>query len=428
MTDKRPHPTRTVSDVSPRFNNINSLVAATNKNDRFKLLEDESITLGDLDNPIHPIFRSLDCDGPRKRTFQLASQFLTFDSVLAFFIPLLYGHELTDSRSGKTYLSDPSANVSDAKRNNYITGIHKALRCLAHCVEIRFEKPEKRRKVGVRIEIADVFDDFYNDGGGYAASSHCGQLRHDFLFAVTILHEIVHAVGVMRRGHLVEPCCRLQDPDIEWGYSWENFMFGGIINPQDRTRPGTHLLMRKIWAGSKIADAAGGKEYCDVPMSYVAQWFCKSTWEIIEKSDPTAIPLPVSHFKIQASMKLNRWIVLTDCKDTRQSIRDLQREWNQRAREEEANGRPQATSHKITWRLRTKEQLQESNVPIPLRVARRRGSLNKCLKGAKKIQGAPQQEPLAVCRSSSPNKARNSRKRGADPCQESDRPSKVIKQ
>jgi hypothetical protein len=48
-------------------------------------------------------------------------------------------------------------------------------------------------------------------------------------------------------------------------------MFGNVINPQDRTRAGTHLLMRKIRADRNKADEAGGKGYTDVPMSYIAQ-------------------------------------------------------------------------------------------------------------------------------------------------------------
>lgn len=462
MAIKRPRPARSVSEINPEFNNINSLVAATNKNDRFKLLEDENVPPGDLDNTIHPIFHCFHLDGPRKQTLQLASQFLAYDSVLTFFVPLLYGCELTDSRTGKTYLSDPLASASDAKRSEYITGVRRALCCLAHCVEFRFEKPEKRvwartminsvkpkfvrgcckvfqRKVCVRIEVADMFDNFYDDDGGYATSTRCGKFRHDFLFATTIVHEIVHAVGVMRRGHLLEPCCRLDDPDVEWGYSWENYMFGGIINPQDRTKFGTHLLMRKVWADSEQADAAGGKEYCDVPMTYIARWFRKSTWDAIKEFGPLAIPLPISRFKIQASTRFNRWIVLTDCKDTREDIRDLQKEWNRFARREEAEGRARTTSHKITWGLRTKEQLQQSNVPIPLRVPNRSMhvsccaytspvlDLNKCVSDAKNIPQVSQQEVLAVCRSSPRRESDKSRKRQADSHHESDRPSKVLK-
>src|SRR5687768_9082387 len=88
---------------------ILSLIAAANEGDRFRLLEDNSISPPDLDNDIHTIFRGFDSAGPLQRTLRLASQFLQHDSVLIFFIPLLFGSEITSAIDGKpkTYLSDP---------------------------------------------------------------------------------------------------------------------------------------------------------------------------------------------------------------------------------------------------------------------------------------------------------------------------------
>lgn len=323
----------------------------------------------------------------------LASHLLAHDSVLTFFVPLLFGHDLTANtrNTTKTYLSDPLINAPATYRRLLIDGVRRSLLCLAHSIEFRFMKPEKRvyartltkttqpahtpicssifqRRLTTVIEMTDRFMHFYSSNDGYMASSRCAQFRHDFLFASTLVHEIVHAVGVMRRGNLAEPCIRRDDPDPEWGYAWEHFMFGCIINPQDRTRPGTHSFMRKIWANTLIAEEAGGKEYCDVPMSYIAQWFQQSTWDTIAQHGPTAIALPVNHFKIQSSRKYGAWIVSTDCMDIKDDLLALHRKWKREDREISADVPRKTPVSRIFWRPQTTEALQKSNVPTPTRI------------------------------------------------------------
>jgi hypothetical protein len=362
---------------------INSLIAAANKDDRFKLLEDDSVPAANLDSSIHPIFEWFDCNGSLKQMLRLASQFLTHDSVLIFFVPLLYGHELTrtDSYTTKTYLSDPLADLCDAKRSKLLNGVRQALKCLAHSIDFRFMKPQKRlyartltkavspvhrskcrsifqSNLTAVIEISDRFMDFYSSEEGYGTSTRCAQFRHDFLFASTLVHEIVHAIGVMRRGNLTEPCIRIDDPDAEWGYAWEHFIFGCVINPQDRTQSGTHILLRKIWADSAIADKAGGKEYSGVPMSYIGQWFRRETWSIIAQAGPVAISLPAAQFKIQSSRKDMGWIFSTSCKNIEPDLIDLQTQW-----------KLQKATPKIIFRLQTTKALQRSNVQTPSRIS-----------------------------------------------------------
>jgi hypothetical protein len=371
---------------------INSLIAAANKNDRFHLLEDD-VPAANLNNPIHPIFWWFECDGPMKQMLHLASQFLTHDSVLTFFVPLLFGRELTkaNGETAKSCLSNPFLHASEAEQKELLDGVRQALHCLAHSLELRFIVPEKRvyartltstakpghtsvcspvfqRNLTVVIEIADRFSHFYYSEDSYNASSRCAQFRHDFLFASTLIHEIVHSVGVLRRGNLVEPCIHTDHPDTEWGYAWEHFIFGCVINPQDRTQSGTHLLMRKVWAGSSIAEEAGGKEYCDVPISYVAQWFREETWGTIADQGPTAIPLPTTHFKIQSSRKFGAWIVSTDCPSVKQDIIALNGDWRRQSRKIDANGLPISVFARIFWRSQTTEVLQKSNVQTPLRM------------------------------------------------------------
>ncbi|KAF1844627.1 uncharacterized protein K460DRAFT_249139, partial [Cucurbitaria berberidis CBS 394.84] len=390
---------------------INSLIAACNTNDRFKLLEDDNVLPSDLDNSIHPIFSWFPCNGRMKQMLQLASQFITHDSLLVFFVPLLYGRELTGAinATSKTYLSDPLANVPEAKITEYIAGVREALHCLGHSIVFEFTPPAKRvyartirsndkpthtstccpafqRRYSAKIEIADYFRTYYDDERGYAAASRCAQFRHDFLFASTLVHELVHAIGVLRRGNLNEPHIRADCPDTEWGYGWEHFMFGSIINPQDRTGHGTHLLMRKIWSDPKVADKAGGKEYCDVPMSYIAQWFRNKTWGTIDEHGPTAIPPPTAHFKIQSSKKHCAWVVATDCPEVKSDLIALHNGWKEytqklqlSARSARGSSSPPAgvsVATKILWRLQTTEELQKTNVPFIVRIPKR---MQQCL-------------------------------------------------
>jgi len=374
---------------------INSIIAAANKHDRYKLLEDDSLPAADLNNPIHPAFKWFDCNGPMRQALLLASQFLAHDSLLTFFAHLIYGRELTATDGGKhkVYLSDPLNNASDARRQELINGAREALHCLAHSVRFDWMNHGKRvyartmtdsfkpvheaycnafqKRVTTKIELNERFGQFYTDKDGYTASSRCAQFRHDFHFAMTIVHELVHAVGIMRRGHTKEEWIRTDYPDTEWGYVWENFMFGYILNPQDRDRHGTYLLMKKVWAVPALANKHGGKQYSDVPMSWIAQWFRQETWDIIAKHGPSAIPPPETHFKIQSNHKFCIWVVSTDNLDMKPDIVALGRRWRHEKQILEACGLPVRSTDKIHWRPQTKGNVRKHNVPIPLRFSRR---------------------------------------------------------
>ena len=395
MTESAPRQKRMATEVN---SGINGLIAACNKNDRFRLLEDDSVLPSNLDNPVHSVFSGLSCKGPMKQMLQLASHFLTHDTVLTFFVPLLYGRELASVAGDtcKTYLSDPLAKSSTEKHKTYLSGVREALSCLSHSVLFKFQPPAKRvyartlldnarpchdplccpafqRRYSSKIELANCFRNYYASGE-YASASRCAQFRHDFLLAITLVHEIVHAVGVLLRGNLNEPHIRADCPETEWGYGWEHFMFGSVINPQDRTGTGTHLLMRKVWADQKTAEVTGGKEYSDVPMAYIAQWFRKETWDIIRSQGPTAIAAPVAHFKIQSSNKLGAWVVLSDDPAIKKDLVKLRARWKGCAKipslvqssSPTPNGRVRCS--KIMWKPVSTRQLQKDNVAIPARM------------------------------------------------------------
>ncbi|KAF2271928.1 uncharacterized protein EI97DRAFT_348652, partial [Westerdykella ornata] len=305
------------------------LVSTANRNDRFHLLNDPSIPKPDIDTAIHPIFRASNFANASPRIYRnlqqalrLASTFLKYDSVLEWFVAPLMGLPLVDLHSRKTYLSDPLAYTTKAERRKLIGRVRRALQCLSHSVQFQFltnsdvkfyarttfreARPVHkatctqhfRSPRSVLIELRKQYYDFLHNH--YESSDPCEVLRHDFCLGVALVHEICHAVGVMRRNNLSEPCIRLDHLDQpEFGYAWENFMFGGIINPFDQVSSTVSFLMRKVWSDDKTAYAAGGKEWSTVPMSYIAQWFQKRTWEIVALRGPTAIPPPIVRVKLR---------------------------------------------------------------------------------------------------------------------------------
>ena len=363
------------------------LVDIANKNDRFNMLDDDSVLPADLINPIHPIFHQIEAIDQLQLGLQLASHFLLHDQLLDFFVPLLYGRVTTDSRSAKRYLGGPLLYASKAKQAQLRTGVRQALQCLAHHVDISFVEQSKgvwartistdittpltsnccqifQRKVSPRIEITEWFLKFYEDKNGYAKATRCAQYRHDFLFAITLVHEIVHAVGVMRRGDLNEPYYCLDYPGTEWGYAWENFMFGCIINPQQKTSSGTYVLMRKVWADDNTANEHGGKEYCNVSVSWIAKWFRNETWNIITENGPDAIAPPLTHFKIQISNELCAWVIYAGDPAVQKAMADLDA---QRIDYEKSHPDSRKMA-KIIYNERTLLELQQSNVPLPQRL------------------------------------------------------------
>jgi len=379
MTDQ--YPRRKLVDSTGSYG-VNAVINAANTNDRFKLLEDDTVFPANLKNPIHPLFYQLAGDRQLKLALRLASHFLLHDRTVEFFVPLLYGREMQDIRTTKSFLCDPLVYASKAKAAQHLAAVRQALQCLAKHVVISFVHPGQKqiyactqavdmapsltsrcckvfqRRRSPTISMSDNFLQFYKDPHGYAQASRCAQFRHDFLFATTLVHEVVHAVGVMRRGNLVEPHYRIEHPETEWGYAWENFMFGSILNPQKRDSPGTYLLMRKVWADAKVAAENGGKEYCDVSMSWIAQWFRTETWNIVAERGPTAIALPTTHFKMRTDHKLGAWVVSSEDLAVRKDMEELNARWR----------RSKGAQDIIHWERRTAAELQTSNVPAPLRI------------------------------------------------------------
>jgi hypothetical protein len=410
------------------------LVDIANSNDRFNMLGDDSVLPADLTNPIHPMFHQIQAIDQLQLGLQLASHFLLHDKLLNFFVPLLYGRNTPDPTSGKNCLGGPLLRASKAKQAHLCTGVRQALRCLAHHMDVSFVGQTKgvwartvstsittpltstccqifQRRVSPRIEITDWFLKFYTDIDGYAKATKCARYRHDFLFAITLVHEIVHAVGVMRRGDLDEPYYCRDYPGTEWGYAWENFMFGCIINPQKKNNSGTHVLMRKVWADDNTANKYGGKEYCNVSVSWIAKWFRTETWSIIAEKGPGAIAPPLTHFKIQISNELGALIVYADDPALQKDMAalDAQRIDYERSH---PDSRKLAS---IIYNKRTLGELQQSNVPLPQRLLSvHRSSLVDSLVPSTKPLLSTAKSPVMVHRESSPCNIGRKRRADAD--------------
>ena len=329
------------------------LITAANRYDRFRLLNDASVLASDLDNPIHPLFRNSNFEygnefdsgdfiyEKMKQALRLASMFLQRDAVLEWFVVPLLGRPLqslrADGKTKQTYLSNPLANKSESQRSDLINEVRKALHCLSKCITFRFLENDPESKVyartvvdkelpphehtsactklftskhAVRIEIRPQYMRMLLNE--YDESSRCKQFRLDFNLAISIVHEICHAVGVMRRGNLSEPYLRCDHPKAEFGQAWENSMFGAVMNPFDQDSDAIGFVMRRIWSDNAVAKAAGGKEWTAVPMSYIAQWFRKDTWDVIAERGPAAIPPPHVDLKIISTTNSPYYTVYSD--------------------------------------------------------------------------------------------------------------------
>ncbi|KAF7679400.1 hypothetical protein GT037_003148 [Alternaria burnsii] len=416
---------------------INGLIAACNRNDRFKLLDDDSVLPGNLDNSVHPAFHWFDGEGPMRQMLQLASHFISHDTLLTFFIPLLYGRELTVAvgHAHKNYLSDPLAKASKAKRGQYLAGVREALHCIGHSVSFQFQPPAKRVYARTMRDTAKPSH----------ATSCCPAFQRQYSCRIELAEcfREYYSTGVLRRGNLNEPHIQIDCPETEWGYGWEHFMFGSIMNPQDKTKPGTHLLMRKIWAEQTLADNSGGKEYCDVPMSYIAQWFRRKTWSVVAEQGPTAVAVPPIHFKIQSSNQYGAWIVASYHPEIKKDLETLHSQWKRHARRlnsHSVSAPPQAARlrcPKILWRPVNKTQLQVDNVPVPRRQPSKLQPSSTCVQSL--TQTVPvcskptktlletKSESLKACHLTLPSSFCMSRKRLIDLRQECGRVKKASK-
>ncbi|KAF2503114.1 hypothetical protein BU16DRAFT_533386 [Lophium mytilinum] len=322
------------------------LIAYANSNDRYRLFNDASVRLPDLEDIIHPVFRRSnfrDVDFSlyqrMRPSLRLASLFLESEAMLEWYIRPAFGTSMRASQPQKVFLSEPKR--SRQRTAEMIREIRSILVGLSYCVEFqfveelkcfaltckdtsketsylaRFWSPVFTSAHPTTIKLRDSSREFIECE--YSSSSLCDRLRFDFMFATTILHELTHAFGIMIRGNLREPYYDLADPQAEFGWSWERFALTGVINPFDRTSARVSFLMWKVWLDDDEAYANGGKEWTAVPVQWVSQWFQKSTWDAIAKYGPEAVAPPSCDLKLHCT----RDGIYTVLSDNEEALRDV---------------------------------------------------------------------------------------------------------
>lgn len=325
--------------VPPQF----LVLAANGEQDRYHLFDEPQLPTPDLDNLIHPIFKPSNFRNTSpslyrnlRHSLRFASNFLESEPMLEWFIRPIFGKPLLDSATGKTFLSNPA---KCALRKKVLTReVRRAFACLAHSIHFEFLDtseffasttqedqrpahtgrctPAFASKGSVRIRIRGQYRDYLSRD--YATAGFSDNLRFDFHLALTLVHEIAHAVGVMRRDDLKEPNIDLGDPPkTEHGQSWEHFAIGGIINPFDRISRHISFVTWRKWSNNRQ------KDYTTIPMSWIAQWFQKSTWRSIQKSGPKAVAPPPVHLVLR--FQKDGFTVIADRSSSLDDVQSMKR-------------------------------------------------------------------------------------------------------
>ncbi|KAF1970194.1 hypothetical protein BU23DRAFT_474904, partial [Bimuria novae-zelandiae CBS 107.79] len=305
----------TITETSlQRTNAIKRLTSIANHDDRFKLFNDATVPAGDLDNPIHPIFHHEHFLGRTphiKQALQLASLYLTIPSLLKFYVPLTFGvkHKEqvgTTNIKHHIYIQEKSRN-----REKELMIVQAAFNCLAHCHTWEWFDFSNGQIKNCWVD-EQMLAYYQDEESGYKSRPRCEQFRHDFQMALVLGHEIAHAYGAMLRGNLKEPYLHPSHPEPELGYAWENFMFGGKLNPPDKTKHGSYAHLHMVWQSKQVSKQNWGFEYSAVPVAWTAQWFRKETWAKVKKEGHLAILPPDPILKIYYSTEMQRHIVYTD--------------------------------------------------------------------------------------------------------------------
>ncbi|KAF2674093.1 hypothetical protein BT63DRAFT_449080 [Microthyrium microscopicum] len=143
----------------------------------------------------------------------------------------------------------------------------------------------------------DMYTEFNSEFGEYARDfkrskedssldMRCGHLRINFVFAITLLHELIHLLEYIAAPAHV-PAKDLQphpndyeihfhqhDDSEEWGCAWENDFMGGFLSADDE---GELLPVYGLCLLKPFDDPNTGMSITElVPMDRVLNWFSKS--------------------------------------------------------------------------------------------------------------------------------------------------------
>lgn len=204
-----------------------------------------------------------------RKALQLATLLLTEDSTLGWFCHYTFGHR--KKASGRTYISPTNYSTSQEA----IQKVKRNMRELGKVIVFmftpasdiydagygatygnkrnlpffhRFRKsdwpktPNGYRKPHPVVVMHSDFCKYFSQKES-RQTDHDTWLRTQFLFATTLVHEIVHAYGMWLGKDHGEPRWGQDDKEAELGFSWENETLGYICNPLFHDINGCKMLL-----------------------------------------------------------------------------------------------------------------------------------------------------------------------------------------
>ncbi|KAK8257213.1 hypothetical protein IWZ00DRAFT_558401 [Phyllosticta capitalensis] len=154
------------------------------------------------------------------------------------------------------------------------TCLPKSTRARAAPLHPLFAKTGHKR--APQVLIHEGFKEFAENL--YDEASLEDQLQFSFLFAASIVHELTHCFGGMRRGHTNEEFLHENEPSHEHGFSWEQAVFGGLIMSSNRKLDPTGPLVWHTWADHENRGVSNGYRRMLVPINWIAGWFRTEFW------------------------------------------------------------------------------------------------------------------------------------------------------
>lgn len=204
-----------------------------------------------------------------KLALQLATLFLTEDSTLGWFCHYTFGHRKKDA-SGP-YISPTKYSTSEealrkvkrnikelgkvitfmfnpnfSKRDNSYGVTYNNKRHLPFFHHFRkSEWPDTSKEHSRRHPVVVMHNEFskYFSQEGLLDTSRDVWLRTQFLFAITLVHEIAHAYSMWLEKDYDEPRWSKDDRKAELGFSWEKETIGYLCNPLFHEIKGCEMLL-----------------------------------------------------------------------------------------------------------------------------------------------------------------------------------------
>lgn len=314
----------------------------------FRILDDPDLQPIDLTNTIHPIFQSGNWRHTPPNIYQaiapalrLASRFITERDFIDWWIKAALGNEVTDPATNRVYLSHCAANHENRQDTRYILTLlarYVHFDFMAQATQVnsyeRLEVPAVTRrdddpnelKFGARgstfkvweqlgltalVMLHGEFYDFFATVGQTTPSAALVQ-RVQFNLAQTLVHELAHALDLMRFANIEEAYYDLDDYLAERGEAWENFAFRCRIEENDdHPSTGAPPLMSVIprWgmSATQWAYAPAGRWYIAIPMIWINQWFLTETWNKIQREGKSSIRQPYSRLHARRLLNDQGW-------------------------------------------------------------------------------------------------------------------------